>query len=192
MPTPARTSLLLYIVASALMAAGSSHGSDAALWRTLSEPGHVAIIRHADAPGTADPRGFRIDDCSTQRNLSPAGRAQAVRIGERFRSHGIAAVGVFSSRWCRCLDTARLLGIGEARAHPLLDSFFAQPDRGSPQTDALRAWIAQQPTMRPLVLVTHQVNITALTGIYPAPGEMVVLKRNPDGTLQVVGSIKPD
>lgn len=192
MSSPARTLLLLYTFACALLAAASSHASDASLWRALGEPGHVAIIRHAVAPGTGDPSGFRIGDCSTQRNLSEAGRAQSRRIGERFRSHGIAAADVFSSRWCRCLDTAKRLGLGEARSQPLLDSFFVQPDRESTQTEALRAWIAAQKTEPLLVLVTHQVNITALTGVYPAAGEIVVLKRQPDGKLQPLGRIKTD
>ena len=42
------------------------------------------------------------------------------------------------------------------------------------------------------MLVTHQVNITALTGVYPASGELVVVRLRPDGTLDVVGSIETD
>ncbi|WP_296334529.1 hypothetical protein [Reyranella sp.] len=44
-------------------------------WANLRTPDHFALIRHALAPGTYDPPGFRIDDCSTQRTLSAEGRA---------------------------------------------------------------------------------------------------------------------
>jgi hypothetical protein len=41
-----------------------------------------------------------------------------------------------------------------------------------------------------LVLVTHQVNITALTGLYPEEGEMLVLTPRGEGFV-VAGRIKP-
>ena len=44
----------------------------------LKQDGVVALMRHAIAPGTGDPAGFEIGDCSTQRNLDARGRAQAV------------------------------------------------------------------------------------------------------------------
>lgn len=173
-------------------AAASARADENALWQALGTPGHFAMIRHALAPGTGDPPSFRIDDCSTQRNLSDAGRAQARRIGDRFRRHGIAAALVYSSQWCRCMETARLLDLGEARPQPVLNSFFSRPDRASPQTRELRAWLASRTDRTPLVLVTHQVNITELTGVYPASGELVVVQRLPDERVRVVGTIRTD
>jgi hypothetical protein len=41
-----------------------------------------------------------------------------------------------------------------------------------------------------LVVTTHQVNITALTGIFPASGEGIVLDRR-NGAWTVVGRIRP-
>ena len=96
-----------------LSAAAQTQPDEAALWAALRAGGHVALIRHALAPGTGDPAGFRVDDCATQRNLSPTGRAQARAIGERFRANGIDTAAVLSSQWCRCLDTARELALGE-------------------------------------------------------------------------------
>ena len=95
-----------------LSAAAQPQTDEAGLWAALRDGGHVALIRHALAPGTGDPAGFRVDDCATQRNLSPAGRAQARAIGERFRANGIDTAALFSSQWCRCLDTARELALG--------------------------------------------------------------------------------
>ena len=82
--------------------------SDEALWNDLRKGGYVLLIRHADAPGTFDPPGFQLGVCSTQRNLSEEGRAQSRRLGELIRSKNVPIAQVFSSEWCRCIDTATL------------------------------------------------------------------------------------
>ncbi|MGB8712997.1 MAG: histidine phosphatase family protein [Onishia taeanensis] len=162
--------------------------NDAAL-AALARGGHIALMRHALAPGTGDPTGFSLDDCATQRNLSEEGRAQARAIGERFRERGIAVSEVRSSRWCRCLDTAELLGLGEVKSTPALDSFFRDRAVAERQTRELRALIDAWNGEGALVLVTHQVNITALTGVYPRSGEILVLAPE-DGALELVGRIE--
>ncbi len=152
-------------------APGLSAAGDAALWSALRSGGHVALLRHAIAPGAGDPREFALRDCSTQRNLSDEGRDQAARIGARFRANRIQTARVFSSPWCRCLETARLLGLGPIQELPVLNSFFQRYERRDPQTQALKEWLASQDLDELLVLITHQVNITALTNVYPASGD---------------------
>jgi len=172
-----------------LMPAPAAADADPALWAALKAGGHVAVMRHADAPGTDDPTGFRLDDCATQRNLSESGRKQARAIGARFREHGIREVPVYSSQWCRCLETARLLGLGEVKPFPGLNSFFRDAGGETRQTAEVKALIREHRGGPSPVLVTHQVNVTALTGVYPRPGEIVVLR--PDGeNLAVVGRIR--
>jgi len=165
---------------------------EATLWNALQAGGHLALLRHADAPGVGDPKGFRLGDCATQRNLGDKGRAQAARIGERFRASGITDARVLTSQWCRCIETARLLRLGPVAELPALNSFFQQAGRGGPQTRTLRKWIAAQDLSRPIVLVTHQVNITELTGVYPASGELVIVRRAGNGTLAVAGTVRTE
>jgi phosphohistidine phosphatase SixA len=160
-----------------------------AAWAALRQGGHVALVRHALAPGTGDPASFRLDDCATQRNLSPAGQAQAKAIGANLRWHGVGVDGVYSSQWCRCLETARLMGFGEVMALPALNSFFTKPEREPRQMAELRVWLAEQPRAGAILLVTHQVVITALTGIVPASGEIVVVRSTQGGDLELVGRI---
>jgi broad specificity phosphatase PhoE len=149
--------------------------ADEAGWEALRQGRAAAIMRHAIAPGGGDPPGFRLGACETQRNLSDEGRAQARAIGEAFRARGISAATVLSSGWCRCLETAELLGLGPVAREPSLDSFFGDRSLGPGQTEALRALLAAW-RGGPLVLVTHQVNITALTGVFPASGETVLVR----------------
>ena len=79
-------------------AAESAGAGEAEAWAALRAGRHVALMRHADAPGGfGDPPGFRLDDCATQRNLSAKGRGDAMRIGARLRSEGIAVEKILAS-----------------------------------------------------------------------------------------------
>jgi phosphohistidine phosphatase SixA len=162
-------------------------GASEAAWSALRAGGTVALIRHARAPGTGDPANFRLDDCATQRNLSEAGRAQARRIGEAFRTHGVRVERVLASAWCRSFETAQL-AFGRAEAFAPLNSFFGQGSQEAEQTRQAAAAIAAWRGPGVLALVTHQVNVTALTREVPQEGEILVLQ--PDGgSFKVVGRI---
>ena len=134
---------------------------EAALWQALRSPGHFAIMRHALAPGGGDPDNFQLRDCATQRNLSDDGRDQAKRIGARLRANGVATAKVYSSQWCRCLETARLLGFGEITELPPAE-LLLPVDGPAGRPDGHFTELDQGPAAHtPRVLVTHQVNITA-------------------------------
>ena len=158
----------------------------------LNEGGYVVMLRHATAPGVGDPENFRLGDCATQRNLSEEGRAQARRLGERLRAQGIGSAEVYSSQWCRCLETAALLALGPVKELPALNSFFSRPAERSSNVDALRRFLADLPEDGPpVILVTHQVTISALTDRGAASGEAVVLEVDGTGRPPVVGTIEP-
>jgi phosphohistidine phosphatase SixA len=190
-----RIGRLLFLLAAlvAPWAAGLAQTDDTGLWQALKEGRAVALMRHAYAPGVGDPENFRLDDCSTQRNLSVEGAIEARRTGDIFRSHGIEAAEVRSSQWCRCLETGEWLKLGPVEAMPALNSFFGDRDTSAEQTAAVRDFLLARKSMEPLVLVTHQVNITALTDITPRSGEIVVITP-PDGAsdaIEVLGRIPP-
>lgn len=180
------TTGLLAIVA---LLAGPAYADDAVLAR-LQEPGTVLLLRHALAPGTGDPPGFQLDDCSTQRNLSEAGREQARKLGERLPASGITDARVYSSRWCRCLETAELLGVGPVQPEPALDSFFQRRAEGPGRTAAARQRISELPPGPPVVMVTHQVNISALTGQFTPSGAGVIIRIMPDGEAEILGVLR--
>ena len=174
-----------------LLGAGAAHANDSAkLWDALRQGTAFAIMRHALAPGTGDPDNFKVGDCSTQRNLSDTGRKQAREIGARFRSNGITKANVLTSQWCRCRETAELLALGQVKELPSLNSFFQKFEQRETQTKALRKWLMTSRPEGPLVLSTHQVNISALTGSYTSSGEIVVAQIDADGKVKVLGSIE--
>ena len=155
----------------------------------LSEPGIVAILRHAVAPGTGDPATFALDDCATQRNLDAQGREQARKIGAAIRAAGATVDRVVTSQWCGCRDNTRYLDLGPAEDLPALNSFFRNRDRAGPQTAELRQLLLGLPPAETVVLVSHQVNTTALTGRIAASGEVFMLRIGRDGTISVVDEI---
>jgi hypothetical protein len=163
---------------------------EAQLLAAMNSGGHVLMIRHAIAPGGGDPPNFRIGDCSTQRNLSDPGREQARRIGRWLRARGIGGARVYSSQWCRCLETAELISLGPVIPLPALNSFFDRPQDREPNLAALDRFLAKQPLDgRLIVLVTHFVTISGVTGLGVASGEGVVLKLNGGGTPAVLGRL---
>jgi len=168
---------------------GARHADAEGPWSALRRPGAVAVMRHAIAPGFSDPPEFDVHDCSTQRNLDATGRAQARAIGAAFRENGIDIDRVLTSQWCRCRDTAELLDLGPVEEFPALNSFFEDRSTRGTQTQVVRDFLARQPDDRRLMLVTHQVNITALTGRGTSSGEVVVIDVATDGTVEVLGEV---
>jgi phosphohistidine phosphatase SixA len=156
----------------------------------LNAGGHVLMIRHALAPGSGDPANFRIGDCSTQRNLNNRGRQQARAIGNWLRSKGITSARVYSSQWCRCLETAELLEMGPVAELPALNSFYELTQDREPNLKALRKFIAEQPSDGVLIiLVTHLVTISAIADEGVSSGEGVLLELNHDAPYEMVGRL---
>ena len=163
--------------------------ADEASWRALEIPGTFALMRHALAPGTGDPTEVRIGDCTTQRNLNAAGRDQAQRIGHAFRERGIAFDAVYTSQWCRCRETAKLLDLGTPVDLPFLNSFFDNWQESETRTASSRKFLSEKAPGKRLMLVTHQLNISALTGEFTQSGEVLVVRQSSDGRLRTLGSI---
>lgn len=162
------------------------------LYAVLRAGDHIGLMRHSTAPGSDDPPNFRLGDCATQRNLSQGGRALAADVGRRLRDAGITSARVVSSQWCRCLDTAELLGLGPVEARPFFNSLVSYPRESAQMTRDARAWILAQDLSVPTIVVTHQVNIAALLQSQPREGDIVVVRPSSDGMLDIVGTIEAE
>ena len=153
----------------------------------------IIIMRHALAPGTGDPENFELRQCSTQRNLSEKGKQQARQIGANFKKHGILEAKIYSSQWCRCLDTANEMDLGKLQELPLLNSFYENREVGPEQIKNLKLWLrdhtGDKHNTQPVILVTHQVVISALTGVYPASGDAVIFQLTDNSDIEVLGTV---
>jgi phosphohistidine phosphatase SixA len=176
-------------------------------WPALKAPASIVLFRHALAPGGGDPPGFKLGDCSTQRNLSDEGRTQASRIGQALQTHvvsqGVAIQAIWHSQWCRTTDTAQLmakaLNVSDLALRPeaAFNSFFSSRDQEAAQTATARKLLLNWRGPGALVVVTHQVNITALSGIVPASGQGVIMHKRSksregrESSLVVAGMVNP-
>jgi phosphohistidine phosphatase SixA len=170
----------------------ASAAGDEDLWKLLKEGGQVVLMRHTlSEPGVGEPPNMRIDDCSTQRNLSESGRKHAKAIGEATRARGVQFDRVVSSPMCRCLDTAKL-----AFGHVDEQQHSGNPRAGTEDqikvVRDLRAIATEKHRGGGnVVVISHARTIAAVTEISPGPGEMVVLTPHGDGKFEIRGRLMP-
>lgn len=175
----------------ALLVASSAH-ADEALWKLVQQGGQVLFIRHASTvPGVGDPPGFRIGDCSTQRNLSEDGRAEARGLGEALRERKVPIGAVVSSPWCRCLETARLAFGRVDEKWDALSNLFGRSANAKAQVAALTPRVAGYRGRENLVLVSHGSMLSAFTGVSPQQAEIVVLTPLGERGFRVAGRLGP-
>jgi len=178
------TGSLLSLGAASLPMRASAQGSGD-FWALLRLGGCVVLMRHAlTEPGIGDPPGFRLGQCSTQRNLSEAGREQARRVGTAFTRESVPIDEVRSSAWCRCTETAEL-AFGRHSVWAPINSFFNDATGPAQTREVLRA-VRGLAAPKNLMLVTHQVNISALTGEFLAMGEVFVTSPGAGNRLPVL------
>ncbi|MBL6455240.1 histidine phosphatase family protein [Belnapia sp. T6] len=149
----------------------------------LRRGGLVLFFRHADTGGEACDRSYRIGDRAGQRNLSPAGRAQAVRIGEAIARLSIPVTDpVLAGPVFRARDTAEL-AFGAARV-AVTDSLLADDYAGDRLSWVLaehrRLLAAPVPPGGNRVLVGHR------TPAIMVVGDAVAGRAFPEGAALVV------
>lgn len=166
----------------------------ASLIALLRVPGHIAFMRHAWAPFEGAPKNVphsaeTLGPCETQRNLDEKGRADARRIGELFRASGLTFDFVWTSHVCRCVETAELIAGRHVDNLPLINSYFMDPDkaRGPAQLRYLKQFLNETlPAAARALMVTHGSLITDLTRIDTDESEIVIVKADGKGGLDIV------
>lgn len=176
-PWPAAAALALVGFSGVVQAQPERKAAAAELLRLWRQSGGALLIRHAATEsGLGDPAGFTLGQCRTQRNLSDAGKQASQAFGAWLQAQNFKPDAVLSSQWCRCQDTARL-AFGQFEDWPALNSTFAGQGDPAAQQKALLARLREWPQGRTEVWVTHQVNMTGLTGAYPSMGEGFLVDR---------------
>lgn len=182
---------LLFIMSAIFIAPRVGKADEAAAWEALRSGDAVLMLRHSLAPGTGDPANFELGDCSTQRNLNDTGREQARSWKPFLAEHGITEARVFSSQWCRCMDTARGMDMGPVEPMPSLNSFFRDRSKAPEQTRQTITNVNALGDGAPVILVSHQVNTTALTGIFPSSNEGVILALPLSDSPEILARVSP-
>jgi phosphohistidine phosphatase SixA len=158
-------------------------------WALLREGEQVVLLRHAFAPGAAEPARFKIEDCSTQRNLSDRGQQQARKIGALFLARAAPTERVLSSRYCRALETGSIaFRDGEVEPFEALDLLSTDEKTAAAQNKAVIDEIRAYSGSGNLILITHQENIKALTDVSAREGEAIIVRPTEQG-LHVLGRV---
>jgi phosphohistidine phosphatase SixA len=181
---------LFCLAAWAVGPASAAQSPAGELIRALRDGGYVLVMRHAHAP-RQPPSANEADAGNTggERELDAAGRESAVAMGEAMRKLGIPLGAVLSSPTFRAMQTARLARFGEPQAVEQLG------DRATDGRDAwLRGKAAEAPAAgRNTILVTHAPTVTGAFGETAsgmADGELLVLKPDGSGSVEVMGRIR--
>ena len=166
--------------------------ADENAWKLIQGGGQVLFIRHATTtPGAGDPPGFRLEECSTQRNLSEAGRAEAKRLGDALRARKVPIGEILSSPWCRCHETARLAFGRDATTWRPLSNLFGRHEAAEAQVREMRARIGSYRGKDNLVMVSHGSTALPLSGVSPQQAEILVLTPLGGDKFRVAGRIPP-
>jgi phosphohistidine phosphatase SixA len=159
-------------------------------WALLKKPGHMAILRHSHSPESPPDGDVKFNDCKTQRNLDDDGRAQARRLGNAFRKHGISSARLYSSQYCRAMETAKLTKLGSVRPLPALNQVYLTDLGGMGKTAAdTRKFMKSVGSGQITILVSHVTNIQAVAGASLSSGEIAVVHIDPSGNVAVDGRI---
>jgi broad specificity phosphatase PhoE len=181
----------------ALAASGELQG--AALVDALRSGGFNLYFRHAATDWSQQDRVMSADDwlsCDPARirQLSAEGRETARAIGAAMRRLRIPVGEVLASPYCRTLDTARLLGLGEVRPsnaviNMRVAAYFG--GRESVIASARRLLGTATPAGSNRVIVAHGNVARDATPVYPGEAEAIVFRPDGEGGFTVVGRLSP-
>jgi phosphohistidine phosphatase SixA len=158
--------VLFMAVPAAIVASQPAPPAD--LLDALRLGGYVIVLRHGATDADAAKDGMRnlAKRAAGERQLSDAGRAQAIAIGEALRKLGIHVGLVMTSPLQRAVDTAKLLGLSEVKIAPDLAEISNAMSRteNNLRGDILRKLVAYHAGPDNLVIVTHRPNLIEAFG----------------------------
>ena len=193
---------LLFLGAPALLDAGQLVGdtqpklSGPSLVKELRKGGYIIYFRHGltAESGEKDVADADLDDCQRQRPLSDAGRTQTKGIGEALRQLQIPIGQVYSSPYCRCLETAKnIFGKADKSRALHFAIHLRSADRATVTQQLLELLGAPPQPGTNTAMVSHTANLQEAAGIWPKPeGVAHVFKPGANGEFTYVGVMQPD
>lgn len=171
-----------------------------ALVEALQQGGYNLYFRHEATDWSQHDDVNQKDDwlsCDGARirQLSEQGRQRAERTGQAMRSLNIPVSEVLASPYCRAMETAKLLGLGDVQAsNDVINLRVSEYFGGREKVVATAQKLLAQPPLAGSnrVIVAHGNVAQAATPVYPGEGEMVVFKPDDVGRFTFVGRMMPD
>lgn len=169
------------------------------LVQSLQHGGYNIYFRHAQTDWSQSDRVRAVGDWNscdpTQiRQLSAQGRETARRIGRAMRRLAIPVGQLLASPYCRCRETAELLGFGTPDITTDVMNMRVARFFGGPSAIVASARIRLATAPAPAtntVIVAHGNVARDATPVYPGEAEAVVFEPLGSGEFRVVARITP-
>jgi hypothetical protein len=164
-----------------------------ALLTALRGGGYILYFRHTSTDfGQNDERMTGYEDCTTQRNLTQQGRAEARAIGAALRDLGVPTGDVLASPFCRTMETAQLI-FGRAKATPAVRGGPAQPESADRYAELRKLLAMAVPRGTNLAISSHGNPYRAVVGgPYLAEGEAAIIEPRGAEGFRVVARVRKD
>lgn len=188
-----RNILLSYFLLTLIPGIASAEVSDVSLVKKLRQGGYVILVRHSIASNTQVDTDFKnLTNCKTQRNLTEEGRELAAAIGKAYRSLNLPTGKIYSSFFCRCVDTANL-AFGKPETLLELSSFMRETDEEQKRrVKELNRLLKTPPEPKTNnILVTHSIMLFRASSTRLYEGQAAVFLPLPDGRFQFIDFIAP-
>lgn len=165
----------------------------------LQRGGYVLFLRHFQTdPDQADTDPLHLENTAAQRQLSDAGRKQAVAVGESIRALKIPVDRLIASKFFRAYESAKLLGVGNiAQSVDVTEGgLVVSPRENQRRAKALRELLSEPPSEGTnTVIVSHRPNLQDAAGLRfgdVGEGEAVVFKPLGGGEFEAVARVPWD
>ena len=162
----------------------------------LRAGGYIIYFRHGITDhSTYDTDRNNLENCAAQRLLSEEGRKEMRDIGAAIRTLGIQVSSVFSSPYCRCIDTVRLaFGDDVKVVNDLRHTVNADEATARQRASVLKSMLGTAPLEAGTntVIAGHTANLQEAAGIWPKPeGVAIIFKPGPRGTFTYIATVTP-
>lgn len=169
------------------------------LIEALRQGGYTIFFRHEATNWSQSDHIEQLEDwlsCdgSRVRQLSVTGRQNARATGEAMRKLEIPVTQVLASPYCRTMETARLMNLGEVRpSNDVINMRVADYFGGRSAVIATaQALLSQTPEPDGnTVIVAHGNVASSATPVYPGEGEAVIFQSNAKGGFRFIGRLSP-
>ena len=156
------TIIPLVIFLAILSLSSQAKSEDQDIWSALQDGGKIILMRHLPVNNQGNAL-TRDPSCKTERNLSKAGKSKGKSIKQLIETKNIPIGEIFSSPYCRTMDTAKLI-FGDAKPLDFLSLQVVLSDSETKmQIETLKKQLANYTGKKNIIFITHRPNIESIS-----------------------------